>query len=305
VEYPKNQQGGPILRAFGTQEFSRDLIEKIQGSFPENEASLANGPIFRDYELPSEMAGGNANALESAPVSSEPPIDSSIKGRQRTWTLLDGRSFAASFEGLIGGKVRLKNAKGRLVKVPREQVSLEDLRLIQLSMPPTLDISFSKQSTQRSYPDTRSDQLPSTFYYDFSATVKQTSTGSYDQRLKAELFVIGSEVDGNNYILLAHQESGFALTEENQRHYTLQCKTVEVTDYLVGEFWNGGTVHRGEKYASFLVVISDANGNAIAHKSPKKWLFEHLENLRKVPVGKHMDTTCTRVAPSRPKALNY
>ncbi len=305
VEYPKNKQGGPILPAFRTEEFSLDLREQIQGGFPKNEASLTTGPVFRDYKLPSEGVVNHADALELEPDSPKVPVDASIKGKLRAWILSDGRSVEASFEAIIGGNVLLKNAKGKSVKIPQDLISGEDLKLIQLSTPPTLGISFSKTSKQRSYPETISDQIPSSFYFDFSATIKQTSTGSYDQELTAELFVIGAEVDGNNHTLLAYEKNKFFLTEDNQRRYSLRCKTVEVTNYLVGTWWSGGIVQRGERYATFLVVISDANGNIISHKTPRKWLFEHLENLRKIPIGKHMDKTCTRVAPTPPKALLY
>ena len=59
------------------------------------------------------------------------------------------------------------------IKIPKGKMSAEDLKFIQLEMPPKLDISFSKQSIQRSYPETLNTDLPTSFYYDFSATIKQ------------------------------------------------------------------------------------------------------------------------------------
>lgn len=48
-EYPRSRQGGPILPAFKTEEFSQDMLEEIRKYLPEGEACLTNGPVFRDF----------------------------------------------------------------------------------------------------------------------------------------------------------------------------------------------------------------------------------------------------------------
>ena len=49
VEYERNSQGGPILPAFKTDEFSHDLLDLIYKDLAPNEACLTNGPVFNDY----------------------------------------------------------------------------------------------------------------------------------------------------------------------------------------------------------------------------------------------------------------
>ncbi|VGO14447.1 hypothetical protein PDESU_03009 [Pontiella desulfatans] len=49
VDYPRNRQGGPILPIFKTTEPSHDLVDAIYETMPEGEASVTNGPVFRDY----------------------------------------------------------------------------------------------------------------------------------------------------------------------------------------------------------------------------------------------------------------
>jgi hypothetical protein len=49
VEYPETRQGGPLLPAFKTEEFSLDMLEQIRKYLPEGECSLTNGPVFRDF----------------------------------------------------------------------------------------------------------------------------------------------------------------------------------------------------------------------------------------------------------------
>jgi hypothetical protein len=49
VEYPKTRQGGPLLPAFKTEEFTLDQLDAIQTYLPEGECTLTNGPVFRDF----------------------------------------------------------------------------------------------------------------------------------------------------------------------------------------------------------------------------------------------------------------
>ena len=49
VEYARSRQGGPILPAFKTEEFTRLQLEEIYKLLPEGECVLTNGPVFRDF----------------------------------------------------------------------------------------------------------------------------------------------------------------------------------------------------------------------------------------------------------------
>ncbi len=216
--------------------------------------------------------------------------------------MVDGRTFDAEFMTLLANRVSLKNAKGKLLKISPEKLSPEDLEFIQLERPPKLDLSFSRQSSHRSYPiveGSNNQQTPSSFNYVFGAKVEKTSPGTYDHELQAELFVIGKEVSGNRYILLDHQKGGFTLNEENQQYFELRGDSVEVSEYELREQF------RGVKYGSYLVVITDSRGKIIAHKTPKKWLFQRRENLKRLAIGNYFDKNCTRVGPTPPNPFFY
>ncbi len=49
VEYETSSQGGPLLPAFKTEEFSLDMLDEIYKLLPEGECVLTNGPVFRDF----------------------------------------------------------------------------------------------------------------------------------------------------------------------------------------------------------------------------------------------------------------
>ena len=298
VEYETNRQGGPILPAFKTEELSRDTIDEIEKYLPANEACLTNGPVFRDYDLPSIVVEKEEITVEPSVIA--PELYDSNDTESRAWTLANARTIDAEFISLVGKRVTLKNTKGKLIKVQKKNLSAEDLEYIQLASPPQLNISFSKQSTQRSYlPDLGNKPPPASFYYNFSAKIKQTSPGDYNQILHAELFTIGAEIGGNRNILLDRAKGDFTLSAENEKFFRLMGNTVEVSEYVIKD------QQRGQKYASYLVVITDSRGKIIAYKTPKKWLFENLENLKQIPVGRYFDKSCTRVSPTPPKPFSY
>ncbi len=218
---------------------------------------------------------------------------------------MDGRTFEAEFVTLVGGKVLLRKSKRKTVKIPKEKFSEEDLKYIQLETPPDFNISFSKQSRQRVYPEHRTNQpVPESAYYVFSVNLEQTSIKSYDQELQVEIFVIGAEVKGDRHILLDRQKNSFTLTKENKRSARFSGKTIELTEFIVGH--NAvGMESRGRKYSSYLVVVTDQRGKIIAHKTPKKWIFENYENLKELSVGNYFEKTCTRVRPTRPQTVYY
>ncbi len=49
VDYPKNDQGGPILPVFKTEELSHDLLDLIYKDLYEGDCCLTNGPVFKDF----------------------------------------------------------------------------------------------------------------------------------------------------------------------------------------------------------------------------------------------------------------
>ncbi|MEN7974026.1 MAG: hypothetical protein ABFR47_09365, partial [Verrucomicrobiota bacterium] len=293
------QGSNPIFPAFKTEAFSRDQIDEIRKYLFEGDVGLTNGPVFRDYDVGTAVADTNTAAEPPEAVVSEP-----VKGGMRTWTMEDGRTFDAGFVTVIGTKAVFKSARGKVKKIAVEQLSAEDREYMELESPPDLKFSFSKQSIKRDYPETYAPNyertLPDTYYYDFSMTTKQTSPGDYVHELRAELFTVGYDVGGNDYVLLDRREAVFSLTEENQRTFRFGAKRVELTRYLTGTPQRG-IQQRGVKYASWLLVVKDKRGRIIAHETPKKWLFENLEDLRKLSVGNYFDKTCTRVYPSSPK----
>ena len=164
--------------------------------------------------------------------------------------------------------------------------------------PPKLTINFKTNRRQISSPEQPPDTWvrPITIFgYEFGVEISQRSSSDYPHQLKAELFAIGDEVDGNNYVLLDHQECSFTLSAENKR--TFLFKGDKVKTITKGLYPESDLI--GVKYSGHLVVVTDVQRNIIQHSETRDFLFENLEALKQVPVGKHFDKNCNRVGPPR------
>jgi len=290
VEYERNRQGGPILPAFKTAEPSHDLLDAIYTRLQEGELCMTNGPVFSDYDT---SGGGAVDFNESGEKAVLPEPDASGESEMRVWTLKGGRTLEAEFVSLIGVKVVLRNAAGKIRKVPIKELSDENRTYVEMACPPVFNINFSRKDRQQifsgRYP------RPSENQGSYGVRFKQISAGVYNHELQAEMFVVGqqnSKLTGK-YILLDRQQTAFTPTKENQRfHEFYSDRTVVLT----------GGIRQGVDYQGYLVTLTDARGETIAVETSHQWLADNLENLKELKVGNYFNKKdCKRTFPTRPK----
>ena len=307
VDYPLSKHGNPILPMFKTAEPTHDLLDAIYYNLARDEATPIGGPVFCDYgDEPAEEGA----AAKEEPEAKEEPVDEKVVEAEkesaeetglRKWTSTTGETFEGEYVILMGDKVVLRDAKGKNRKIPMNLFSAEDRIFMEMENPPQFKIEFPRASQQHRWPQKEKIydpwQLPGAIDYTFTAKIKQVSVGSYPHELHIEFFAIGEEIDGNNYILLDHQENTFVPIEKKRNEYhTFSGRRVRLYDY---EFFEDG--RRGQQYGGYLVLVTDSRGKIIEHKSSYNWLFEKREELEKLGLMNHFDKTCTRVHPPRPK----
>ena len=292
-KYPKNRQGGPILPIFKTAELSHDQRDRIMELLVYDSACLTNGPIFCDYN--SAPKSIHISASKETKTAEPKPLPEEIL---RLWTLTDGHAIKAKFKTIIMSNVILETMEGKQKKIPLCKLSAEDRKIAELARPPKFHIDFLKTSSKRTIPPSNLWywEQPKLFDFTFGTTLKQTSTGNYNHPLTVEYFAIGKQINGNHtYILLDRQKQTFIPSRENDKSLVFKGKPVLLFDY------NLYKVHMGQKPVSYLITVTDERGKVIQHSSSNQWLFEHLDNLKKMPVGRFMNKTCTRTYPERPK----
>jgi hypothetical protein len=220
----------------------------------------------------------------------------SARGEMREWTFADGSSRKAEFISVVGNKVVLALPSGKQQRIPLAGFSEEDILFIELNSPPNIDFRFSKSSKARVYPDSwNMNNRPQSFYFTFKMDVFRTITSSYRHGLTAEFFVIGKEIHGKKNILLDYQKEEFHFTDDSNEGIEMTSRVIELVRFPMG------TQIRGEEYDGYLLTVTDARGEIIAYKATDENWFNHIDNLRQVPIGKIFDDSCNRCMPTRPK----
>ena len=297
VEYPRNRQGGPILPMFKTDEPSLDLQDAIYRTLVPGEASVTGGPVFRDYSTDRTVPtlADKAEAVEPAVE----PADAETK--MRVWTTGSGKQFEAEYLSSIGDKAVFRTSRGKQLKVLTAELSPVDQELIDLDRPPEFSMTFVKSSKPRFVETTPflDEDAPRINDWTFGAKVRQTGARPYNHELTVEFFAIGQELIGNAFVLLDRQSSSFVPSKENSRSHAFSGGEIEFMEYV----FDGQ--RRGLAYKGNLITITDKRGRVIQYSASSDWLWDHIENLKELPVGRFMDKTATRVHPTSPKPARY
>lgn len=219
----------------------------------------------------------------------------------RVWTMMDGRTLEAEYLTTMGKQLVVKTSKGQQIKIPIPQLSKEDQVFLELMTPPVFNIEFIKLGNAlpppKPTPWVKLDFPLRLIDYTFGVKLKPKSSFTYNHELLIEYFAVGEEVDGDNYILFDRKESRFTPDEKNKGIYTFKGNPIRVK---AQQTWPEAPM-RGAKYGGFLILITDERGDIIQYKASHEFLYESLENLRQLPLGRHFNKEGVRVSPPRPK----
>ena len=288
--YAENRQGGPILPMFKTDEPSRNLLDEIFKNLVPGEAAITHGPIFRDYDFAASKQEEEVVVVEEENVS---PF--------RMWRFMNGQEIEAAYISTMGDQAVLKRADGKQRKVALRELSEPDREFIDLSSAPPYSIDFVKTSAVRSIQTTPflEEEPPRINDLTFGARVKQSNSKPYNHEIRVEYFAIGQELIGDAYILIDRQQSTFVPSQINGFSHTFSGEPIEFMEYV----YDGD--RRGRKYVANVVVMYDKLGRIMHHSASNEWMFEQLDKLKQIPVGRYFNERCERVFPTAPKAQRY
>ena len=297
VEYPLNPyRSGRQYPIFQTAMQSRTQIEELERVIYPGDASINEGPVFQDFE-PSQPEPIEEEVLEE--------VADEEKSEVRSWTMDDGQTVEAELVNQTTESVWIKTGDGREVKVPADRFSEADRHYLALCKIPKMRVDFTERIKAIVPPPASLDRFDDPRRpveikdYTFKARVKIIDTQRYTYPLTVEYFAIGREREGDNYILWNRQtktftpskENGFMFEFESERPIRRICASMQILE---------GSRMRGEVYDGYLVTVTDERGEIIAHRTSNEFLFRNLERLKKIPLTRHFNRDCIRVAPGRP-----
>ena len=239
----------------------------------------------------------------------------SIAAEMRVWEDKNGNRYEAEFVRELFGKMTLRTKDGTEVRIPVEDFSEHDQKYMRVMVPPNVSIEVDDKTWKKPKlsldeegnvgSDEEEERSNSFIMTKGLVTVTKESKRVFTSRLKAELFLIAEEIDGDNYALMSRTESSFLLGEHNDETHVFSSdsfENIEFTEYF-GQ-------PRGEEYAGYLVVVSDAQGNILQTKTDLgDWIEkpEVIKNLRELCVrgapslcSRHFDKTGQKTEVPRP-----
>ena len=303
VEYDRNpHRNGPCLPFFKTAEFSQDMYELINNQLQPGEATCDLGPVFNDYDSVGPTQRIHI-VYNDDPAPPPPPLASKIKPELRTWTTAAGKTLEAKYKTDMGKSAVLETAKGKQIRVELRELSEDDRNYVSLMNPPSFKLDLSKTSNLRKLGEVSiwldsAERRLQVYDWQFGARIKQTSPyNGYTHPLTVEYFVFGDEVAGDNFVLLDRNKDTYIPSPENKGNYELYSeKEVETRVYAL----YSDVSSRGTKYGGYLITVTDERGDIVQYAATHEFLFKNIENLKKVPVGKHFNKNCNRCMPDRP-----
>jgi len=219
----------------------------------------------------------------------------SLFAEMRTWRTQDGRRFEAEYSREIFGTVYFKDAGRNQISIDLENLSETDINHLRTTVPPEMDLKFSKRTLPKERSIYRSQDDNITLVTGI-VEVKKTSRLPFDGTLRAELYMVGKEVATDHLVLLGKESSRVKFTEENRGRYEFRS-TVEERTYR--EYNNQ---MRGADYEGHLLLVIGPQGNIMESETDLSWLDENeYEKLRALPVRTFFNESVKKRPVPRPK----
>lgn len=205
----------------------------------------------------------------------------SAKGRM--WTDVNGTQFEGTFSKELYGDALVEDLTGKSHFIPIDKLSAADLKYIQSSVPPVMNIEVQEQIGE--LPRTvwsRQDDI--TKLYTFDVTVKKISKLPYNGRLTAEIFIIANErakERKDDCVLMAYKAVPFVFPpgERSSIHYTLP--DVQFNAYNAAWITLSAAAKRGKTYAGYICEISDQKKVPVFFKTDiqkRNWVVADITN---------------------------
>ena len=106
-----------------------------------------------------------------------------------------------------------------------------------------------------------------------------------------------SSESGNAYILLDKGSRSFIPAETADGRLEFSGPAIDLYNYVIRTAAYPGQT-RGEGYQGYLITVTDERGKIISHGGSPKWLYTHLEKLRKLETWSFIDDECNRIWPT-------
>ncbi|MDH3981495.1 MAG: SHD1 domain-containing protein [Kiritimatiellaceae bacterium] len=215
-------------------------------------------------------------------------VTSVARAEMRVWTSVKGDTIEAEYVNIIGTKVVLKSAAGKILKVPKNGLCRADLEYLAQAIPPKIEIDVDMDK-DRDTLDSYSSCYGSYNYERKAETAKCSVTLTKKNRepsnreLVATIYVLVKSTRGSTRKVVSYATHKFSFKNSKAAQFAAPAATVEYTksDYVS---------NHGQKFEGYLVIVEDQDGNVVATETNQSKYENHVHKFKKAKKGTRFDS---------------
>jgi hypothetical protein len=193
-------------------------------------------------------------------------------GECRIWTDKNGNSVEAEFVCMSAGKVVIRDKDGRQYRFAPTKLSAADQEFLKTSIPPEIEIVFSKRQ------DRRNKDYSYSAAVDMSGSIEvvKKNREPYAKEMKVVFMMVGEDQRAHNYIMLDRVEREFDF--KTTKSFELAGNKFRMHEDKYDNSY-------GTEYVGYLAVVLDDSGVIICRKSSRNDFEEYADRALKLNTG--------------------
>ncbi len=205
-----------------------------------------------------------------------------VHAEMRVWTDKKGNSIEAEFVKIFSGKVVLKTAEGKQIKVPQNGLSQKDLEYLKNVVPPKIDIEVNikkenKQTSSDGYGYSRRKEK-----IKGKVTLLKKNKAPSNRKFTAHLYVFAEDIRDDELWILDKAKHEFSFEHQKTVEFSGNQRSVSYSDSSYSNKY-------GDQYKGYLVFIEDDNGKIICIKGSPSNLEKNVGRIKKAKINDRFD----------------
>ena len=214
-----------------------------------------------------------------------------IHAEMRIWTDKKGNSIEAEFVKLFSGKVVLKTAAGKQIKVPQNGLSQKDLEYLKNAVPPKIDIEVnintdSKNMNNKDYVSSinmKQEKIRG------KVTITKKNRAPSCRKFVAYLYIFTKHQQSEEIKVVDTKTHAFSFEKHNTVKFEGSTISTHYYNKSYGSGYSSEYDNYGEEYEGYLVFIEDETGNIICTKSSRSLYESNISQIKKSKKNDHFD----------------
>lgn len=222
-----------------------------------------------------------------------------VTAEMRVWTSIKGDTIEAEFISVFAGKAVLRCANGKELKVPLSGLCAVDIKYLNESIPPEIDIEVDVDNDKKSLESYSSDYGS----YDYSkkaqkikckVTMSKKSKQANSTPLKAFIYVFSEDAKMDEMEVILKEEHEFSFKHQDSAVFSTGTASLTITKSSSNYGYGSNS---GAEYEGYVVYVEDGKGRVMAVRGSRKFYEENLNKIKPAIPGTRFDDDMDMINP--------